>query len=105
MGDVYTLGEAYAFGVIWSFVFKAMAMIVLRFVNRTPREYEVPLNLKVRTRSGKRIEFPIGIAVIFLILFSTAVVNLVTKKMATILGIGISLGFLAALLISELLTH
>ena len=46
MGDVYTLGEAYAFGVIWSFVFKTMAMIVLRFVDRTPREYKVPLNVR-----------------------------------------------------------
>ena len=43
MGNVYTLGEAYAFGVIWSFVFKTMAMIVLRFVDKTPREYEKAL--------------------------------------------------------------
>src|SRR6266568_7948808 len=28
MGNVYTLGEAYAFGVIWSFVFKTLAMVV-----------------------------------------------------------------------------
>src|SRR5207253_7686157 len=30
-GDVLKLGEAYAFGVIWSFVFQALAMVVLRF--------------------------------------------------------------------------
>ena len=30
-GDVYVLGEAYAFGVIWSFVFNSLAMLVLRF--------------------------------------------------------------------------
>src|SRR5262249_39088971 len=30
-GDVLALGEAYAFGVVWSFVFKALAMVVLRF--------------------------------------------------------------------------
>ena len=29
-GDVYVLGEAYAFGVIWSFVFKSLSMLVLR---------------------------------------------------------------------------
>src|SRR5215831_9044030 len=29
-GDVYVLGEAYAFGVVWSFAFKALAMVVLR---------------------------------------------------------------------------
>src|SRR5262249_55418194 len=30
-GDVYLLGEAYAFGVVWSFAFKSLAMLVLRF--------------------------------------------------------------------------
>ena len=33
-GDVYVLGEAYAFGVIWSFVFKTLSMLVLRFRER-----------------------------------------------------------------------
>ena len=28
-GDVYVLGEAYAFGVVWSFAFKSLAMLVL----------------------------------------------------------------------------
>jgi amino acid transporter len=32
-GDVYMLGEAYAFGVIWSFVFKAMALSSFGFTN------------------------------------------------------------------------
>jgi hypothetical protein len=30
-GNVYVLGEAYAFGVIWSFAFQALAMVVRRF--------------------------------------------------------------------------
>jgi hypothetical protein len=111
MGNVYTLGEAYAFGVIWSFVFKSMAMIVLRFVQRSPREYEVPLNVRVRTKCSAdthqqdHIDLPIGIAMIFLILFATAVVNLFTKKVATVWGIGFTLGFLAVFLICEQLTH
>ncbi len=46
-GNVYTLGEAYAFGVVWSFVFKALSMVVLRFKDRRPREWRVPLNLRV----------------------------------------------------------
>ena len=29
-GNVYLLGEAYAFGVIWSFVFNSLSMYVLR---------------------------------------------------------------------------
>ena len=30
-GNVYVLGEAYAFGVVWSFAFKSLSMFVLRF--------------------------------------------------------------------------
>jgi amino acid transporter len=104
MGDVYTLGEAYAFGVIWSFVFKTMAMIVLRFVNKSPREYEVPLNVRVPVR-GKHVDLPIGIGIIFLILFGTAVVNLFTKKVATVWGVGFTVAFLIAFVICEQLSH
>ena len=43
------LGEAYAFGVVWSFVFKALAMVVLRFKDRTPREFKVPFNIRLAT--------------------------------------------------------
>ena len=46
-GDMYVLGEAYAFGVVWSFVFKALAMVVLRFKDRSPREFKVPLNIRI----------------------------------------------------------
>ena len=37
---MYVLGEAYAFGVVWSFVFKALAMMVLRFKDRSPRRVQ-----------------------------------------------------------------
>jgi amino acid transporter len=30
-GDVYMLGEAYAFGVVWSFAMKALSVLVLRY--------------------------------------------------------------------------
>src|SRR6185369_13526019 len=46
-GNVYTLGEAYAFGVIWSFAFKGLAMLMLRFKDRSPREWKVPFNLSL----------------------------------------------------------
>jgi hypothetical protein len=105
MGNVYTLGEAYAFGVIWSFVFKTMAMIVLRFVDKTPRSYEVPLNIRYTRKNGDRIDWPVGILLIFLVLFGTALVNLLTKKVATIWGIGFTLGFLAVFIIGERLSH
>src|SRR5262249_42367840 len=43
-GETYTLGEAYAFGVVWSFAFKALAMLLLRYKDRSPREWKVPCN-------------------------------------------------------------
>ena len=55
-GDMYVLGEAYAFGVVWSFVFKALAMVVLRFKDRSPREFKVPLNMHI---GG--VEIPFGL--------------------------------------------
>ena len=34
-GDMYVLGEAYAFGVVWSFVFKSLSVLVLRYRDRS----------------------------------------------------------------------
>ena len=76
------LGEAYAFGVVWSFVFKALAMVVLRFKDRRPREFKVPLNIRVGN-----VEVPIGLMLIFLVLLIAAVLNLLTKEVATIGGL------------------
>jgi amino acid transporter len=103
-GDVYTLGEAYAFGVVWSFVFKTLAMVVLRFRDGSPREYEVPLNVRVKTRRG-RIDLPVGITAIFLVLLSTAVLNLLTKKVATAWGAAFTAAFLAAFVACERLSR
>ena len=46
-GDVYVLGEAYAFGVIWSFTFNSLAMLVLRFKYKGERGWRVPPNIKI----------------------------------------------------------
>jgi len=104
-GDVNKLGEAYAFGVIWSFVFKTLAMVVLRFKDKSKRYYEVPLNIRKHTKDGKQIDLPIGITIIFLVLLSTAFINLATKKTATIWGIGFTIVFLAAFVILEKISH
>src|SRR5438552_17914770 len=80
-GHMFVLGEAYAFGVVWSFVFNAMAMVVLRFKDRTPREFKVPLNVRVRG-----VEIPVGLILIFLVLLTSALLNLLTKEVATISG-------------------
>lgn len=81
-GDVFVLGEAYAFGVVWSFAMKAMSVVALRFKDPSPREWRVPLNLKL----GRR-ELPVGIVLIALVLLATAIVNLLTKQVATIAGL------------------
>jgi hypothetical protein len=80
-GDVILLGEAYAFGVVWSFVFQALSMVVLRFKDPRPREAKVPLNIRV----GK-YEVPIGLLLILAILLISAAANLLTKETATIGG-------------------
>jgi amino acid transporter len=95
-GNVYTLGEAYAFGVVWSFVFKALSMVVLRFKDHRPRAWKVPLNLRVG-----RVELPIGLTLIFLVLLATALVNLVTKTVATEWGVGFTLLFFALFTMTE----
>jgi amino acid transporter/nucleotide-binding universal stress UspA family protein len=97
-GNMYTLGEAYAFGVVWSFVFKALAMVVLRFKDRNPREFKVPLNIRVGS-----VELPIGLSIIFLILLATAVLNLLTKEVATIGGSAFTIVFLSLFMTSEYL--
>ncbi len=82
-GDVLLLGEAYAFGVVWSFVFNCLAMLVLRFRDPDrPRGFKVPLNLKV---GG--VEWPIGLGMIFVILLVSAVMNALTKEIATKAGL------------------
>jgi amino acid transporter/nucleotide-binding universal stress UspA family protein len=95
-GDVLLLGEAYAFGVVWSFVFQALSMVVLRFTDPRPREAKVPLNLRV----GK-YEVPIGLIIILAILLVSAICNLLTKEVATIGGLIFTAVFFTMFYISE----
>jgi amino acid transporter len=95
-GNTYTLGEAYAFGVIWSFAFKGLAMFVLRFKDKSEREWKVPFNLKL---DGN--EIPLGLGIIAMLLFSVAGINLVTKEVATVSGIAFTLVFFSIFVISE----
>ncbi|HET9409137.1 MAG TPA: APC family permease [Candidatus Sulfotelmatobacter sp.] len=95
-GDVYKLAALYAFGVIWSFTMKAMAVLVLRFTEPGNREWKVPGNLHI----GKT-EVPLGLTVIFAVLFVTAVVNLFTKYEATIAGVIFSVAFFTIFTLSE----
>jgi len=95
-GEIYILGEAYAFGVVWSFALKSLAVLVLRFRSPGEREWRVPVNLKIG-----RVELPIGLAAITLALFTVALVNLVTKQVATISGSLFTVVIYAAFVLSE----
>jgi amino acid transporter len=95
-GNVYLLASLYAFGVIWSFSFMSLAVIVLRFTSPEQREWKVPGNIHI-----KGVEIPVGLGLVSLILFSTAIVNLFTKELATIAGVSFSAVFFVVLTISE----
>ncbi len=95
-GNVILLGEAYAFGVVWSFVFNTISMVVLRFKKREPREFAVPFNI----RWGD-VQLPIGLTIIFLVVLVSALANLVTKPIATVSGVCFSGAFLTVFTVSE----
>src|SRR5262249_3024475 len=48
-GNIFILGEAYAFGVMWSFALKGLAVLVLRFKQPEGRDFRVPFNVKIGT--------------------------------------------------------
>jgi amino acid transporter len=95
-GDVYQLAALYAFGVIWSFAMKSLAVLVLRFTEPGNREWKVPGNLHI----GKT-EIPLGLMVIAVVLLTTAVINLFTKSEATIAGLIFSGVFFTIFTVSE----
>ena len=65
-GNVYVLAGLYAFGVIWSFALKSLAVLVLRFTEPAHREWKVPGNLHI---GG--LEIPVGLAANFSGVFSS----------------------------------
>lgn len=95
-GDVYYLGEAYAFGVVWSFFMKAMGVLALRF-QRDDQEYKFPFNLKLGGR-----EWPIGLAAMTFSLFLIAIANLFSKKIATVYGISFTVLLFGVFTASEI---
>src|SRR5712692_1819908 len=99
-GDIFLLGEAYAFGVMWSFSMKGLAVLVLRYKEPGKREFRVPLNFHI----GKT-EIPLGLALITLTLIALCGINLFTKEVATISGIAFTIIFFAVFEISEKVTR
>jgi hypothetical protein len=94
-GDVYLLGEAYAFGVIWSFFLKSLGVLALRFL-RHDQEYKVPFNIQI----GKT-EIPVGLGLLTLTLFTIAIANLFSKKIATISGVAFTVVLYILFRVSE----
>jgi amino acid transporter len=85
-GKIQLLGDAYAFGIVWSFAMQGLSVLVLRYKQPEQPEWKVPLNFRI----GKT-EFPLGLALITLSLFALAIVNLFTKKIATEWGLGFTI--------------
>jgi amino acid transporter len=99
-GNVIVLGEAYAFGVVWSFAMKALAVFLLRFTKSMKRGYKEPLNFRIGNT-----EIPFGLVLIASVLFATAIINLFTKEVATISGIAFTLIFFTLFTVSEHLSR
>jgi nucleotide-binding universal stress UspA family protein len=96
-GDVYMLGEAYAFGVVWSFAMKALSVLVLRYKQPEGREWKVPLNFRVG-----RTEIPLGLMMITAALVALAIINVLTKKVATISGVSFTIAFFIVFELSDI---
>jgi amino acid transporter len=95
-GNVITLGEAYAFGVIWSFTFNSLAILVLRWKYHGERGWKVPPNIRIG-----RTEIPVGLISVFLVLLTTAITNLFTKSVATVSGVAFAATFFVIFTLSE----
>jgi len=95
-GNVYVLAGLYAFGVIWSFALKSLAVLVLRYTEPENRQWKVPGNFHIGGR-----EVPLGLILISAVLLITALVNLFTKSEATVAGVTFSAVFFAIFTYSE----
>jgi amino acid transporter/nucleotide-binding universal stress UspA family protein len=95
-GNIQLLGDAYAFGIVWSFAMKGLSVLVLRYKQPEEPEWKVPLNFKI---NGK--EVPVGLALITVVLFAMAIVNLFTKKIATIWGLSFTVCIFVIFILSE----
>ena len=94
-GKTYLLGEAYAFGIVWSFFLKSLSVLVLRY-QRNDQEYKTPLNFRIAGR-----EVPVGLALTTLVLFVVAIANLFSKRIATLSGVTFMLVLFTVFTISE----
>jgi amino acid transporter len=99
-GNIQLLGDAYAFGIVWSFAMQGLSVLVLRFKQPEEPEWKVPLNIRINGR-----EWPIGLSLITIALLAIALINLVTKKAATIWGMAFTVGIYIIFMLSERLNR
>ncbi len=99
-GDVTFLANLYAFGVIWSFALKGIAVLVLRYTHPQDREFRVPVNFHIFG-----VEIPLGLGLITAVLLAIAVVNLFTKPAATVSGVIFSAALFMTFELSERYIH
>ncbi len=96
-GNVYLLGEAYAFGVMWCFVLEVLAIMALRWKRRgEKRDFLFPLNFRYENSY-----IPVGLAALSVFLLTVAAVNLFTKPVATVAGISFTVLLYAVFTFSE----
>jgi amino acid transporter len=95
-GNIQLLGDAYAFGIVWSFAMQGLSVLVLRYRQPEQPEWKVPLNFKIAGR-----ELPLGLGLITVALFAIAIVNLFTKKIATIWGFAFTVTIFVIFTVSE----
>src|SRR5437870_707589 len=98
--NIFVLGEAYAFGVMWSFALKGLAVLVLRYKQPGKREFGVPLNLKFGD-----VEILLGLGLITIFLFALCVINLFIKQVDMLTGVAFTIIFFAVFTTSERMTR
>jgi hypothetical protein len=76
---------------------KALSVLVLRYKQPGAREWKVPLNFHI----GKT-EIPLGLMMITVALFSLAIINVLTKKVATISGVTFTIAFFIVFELSDI---
>lgn len=96
-GQLYLIGQAYAFGVLWSFVFELASIVILRFKEREKkREFLMPLNIRF-----DHYLIPVSGILVVIIVILLAITNLMTKQVATVTGLSFAAFFFLIFHVSE----
>jgi len=75
---------------------KALSVLVLRYKQPEGRQWKVPFNFHVRG-----VEIPVGLGLITVSLLALAIINVLTKQVATISGVSFTIAFFCVFYASE----